>query len=389
MKQFALVVVIGILSVVLITGTALAVCGDAFIDPGEECDDGDTNDYNACRNDCTIYDPYFSDVPGNKWFFEYAQRLFEYDISQGYPDGTYKPLNKVSRAEMAAYVIKTIDLLKGVKIAIVDTSGNNYSDPVEAMDDIAFWCGVPSAENPCHLKILPGVYDIGQNSLQMQEYVNITGSWGNITTIKGNPGSNSAGVVNGADNAALRNVKVVNTGGGTYAIAIYNNNASPRIKSVTAKASNGGTYSRGIYNVSSSPNITNVKAVASGGVSSEAIVNNNSSSPKLYRVTATASGGGTNSRGIYNSSSSPVIINTTATASGAPNNYGIYSISAGSTVRIEHSIIDASTTLWNGSGATTYVAHTRLQGGTVNNSGTLKCIGAYNGVYNALNNTCQ
>lgn len=334
-------------------------------------------------------DPYFPDVPDTHWAFEYVQRLYETGITSGYPDGTYKPANNVTRGEMAVYVIRAIDVLRGAGIAIVDTSGNNYADPLEAMDDIDFWCGVPSASNPCHLKILPGVYDIGQNSLQMQEYVNITGSWGNITTIKGNPGSNSAGVVNGADNAALRNIKIVNTGGGTYAIAIYNNNASPLIKNVTAKASNGGTYSRGIYNVSSSPTIANVKAIASGGVSSEAIVNNSSSSPKLYRVTAAASGGGTNSRGIYNALSSPVIINTTATASGAPNNYGVYSISSGSTIRIEHSIIDASTTIWNGSDVTTYVAHTRLQGGTVLNSGTLKCIGAYNGVYNALNTACQ
>jgi hypothetical protein len=279
--------------------------------------------------------------------------------------------------------------LRGAKVAIVDTSGSNYSDPLEAMDDLAFWCGVPSTANPCLLKILPGVYDIGQNSLQMNEHVDIEGSGANITTIKGNIGTNSSGVVNGADNAVLRDLKVVNTGGGMYAIAIYNNNTSPGIRYVTAKASDGSTYSRGIYNVSSSPTITNVKAIASGGVSSEAIVNNSSSSPVMNRVTATVLGGGTNCRSVYNTLSSPILLNVTATAEGATNNYGIYSISSGSTIRIDRSIISGSTTICNGAGVTTYVANTRLQGGTVDNSGTLKCIGAYNGNYEALDSTCQ
>lgn len=29
------------------------VCGNAFIEPGEECDDGNSSDLDACRNDCT------------------------------------------------------------------------------------------------------------------------------------------------------------------------------------------------------------------------------------------------------------------------------------------------------------------------------------------------
>jgi hypothetical protein len=112
MKQFVLVIVIGVLSLFLLTGTAMAVCGDEVIDLGEECDDGDTNDYNACRNDCTNYNPYFSDVSGSKWFFEYAQQLYEYGISQGYGDGTFQSTNKVTRSEMSKFIIKTINAAK-------------------------------------------------------------------------------------------------------------------------------------------------------------------------------------------------------------------------------------------------------------------------------------
>jgi hypothetical protein len=87
------------------------------------------------------------------------------------------------------------------KVAIVDKSGKYYSNPVEAMNDIATWCGKPAETNLCLLKILPGIYDIGSNTLQMNHYVDIEGSGENVTKIKGN---GSLGVVSGAQNSAIR-----------------------------------------------------------------------------------------------------------------------------------------------------------------------------------------
>lgn len=31
-----------------------SICGDAVTNPGEQCDDGNTNNEDACQNDCTI-----------------------------------------------------------------------------------------------------------------------------------------------------------------------------------------------------------------------------------------------------------------------------------------------------------------------------------------------
>ena len=295
--------------------------------------------------------------------------------------------NGVTTSNIAANAITPDKIGFYSNVAIVAPSGGDYTNPVTAMTNIASWCGTPLATNPCLLKIMPGVYNIDTSSLQMQQYVDIDGSGENITTITGNVGNNTSGVVNGADDAVLRNLKVVNTGGGSYAIAIYNDNASPIIKNVIAKASDGGTYSRAIYNSSSSPTITDVEAIASGGFSSEAIVNNSSSSPIMNSVTATSLGGGTNSRAVYNTLSSPTMFNVTATATGATNNYGVYNISSGST-RIEHSIISGSITIWNGSGVVTYVANTRLDGGSVSNTGTLTCAGVYDENYAFYANTC-
>jgi hypothetical protein len=52
---------------------------------------------------CGTTDP-FTDVASGHWACGHIKRLSELGISSGYPDGTYKPTNKVNRAEMAVYV---------------------------------------------------------------------------------------------------------------------------------------------------------------------------------------------------------------------------------------------------------------------------------------------
>lgn len=79
---------------------------------------------------------------------------------------------------------------------------------------------------------MPGVYDIGTNSLVMQAYVDIEGSGENVTKITGTLSPNEGttyGVVLGASNAEIRFLTVENTGTGTYTDAIYNSNgAAPK-----------------------------------------------------------------------------------------------------------------------------------------------------------------
>jgi hypothetical protein len=236
------------------------------------------------------------------------------------------------------------------KVAVVAQSGGDYTDPVSAISDLSTWCGTPSSTNPCLLKIMPGVYDIGSNSLQMKDFVDIEGS-GLDTKIKGNINSNISGVVKGA-RSEIRFLGVEQTGGGSYAIGIYNNNVSPMISHVDIIAS-GGSYNCAIYNTNtssptltnvtatasgaessmnvcikndnSSPDITNTTINASGGIISYGIDNANASSPTLKNVTATASGGSDDNYAIKSYDSSPIMTNVTATASGGTNdNYAIY-----------------------------------------------------------------
>jgi len=52
--------------------------------------------------------PFFSDVPEDHWAFDYIQSIALHNIAAGYPDGTYRPTNDVTRAEMAVFLLKSI-----------------------------------------------------------------------------------------------------------------------------------------------------------------------------------------------------------------------------------------------------------------------------------------
>ena len=51
----------------------------------------------------------FSDVSSDYWAFNYIQKLRESGITTGYPDGIYRPENLVTRAEMAAFLIRAVE----------------------------------------------------------------------------------------------------------------------------------------------------------------------------------------------------------------------------------------------------------------------------------------
>lgn len=71
------------------------------------------------------------------------------------------------------------------KIAVVAQSGGDYTDPVAAMNASSTWCGGASVTNPCLLKIMPGIYNIGTDILSMQSYIDVEGSGINTTKVVG------------------------------------------------------------------------------------------------------------------------------------------------------------------------------------------------------------
>jgi hypothetical protein len=279
-------------------------------------------------------------------------------------------------------------------VAIVAPSGGDYNNPATAMAAYSLWCGPPSATNPCLLKIMPGVYDIGTSTVVMQPYIDIEGSGEKLTKITGAIVSGSwpptAATVKGANNAQIRFLTVQNTGVGNYVVAVLGSSMSSLLH-VTATVlgpSSGSSYGYGVYNLGSQPTMTNVTVTVSGAGSSYGYgVYNYASSATMSNVTVYASA--THSYGVYNSNCSPIMTNVTVTALGG---YAVYN-EVGVTVKINNSVLKGASgglSIYNDSGVTTLVAMTQLDGGAVNNSGgTLTCVGAYNGNYVALGTNCQ
>jgi hypothetical protein len=57
-----------------------------------------------CRND------FFSDINCGHWGYVYIKYLYAHNITSGYPDGTFKPENQITRAEVAAFIIRAMNL---------------------------------------------------------------------------------------------------------------------------------------------------------------------------------------------------------------------------------------------------------------------------------------
>jgi len=251
-----------------------------------------------------------------------------------------------------------------------------------------------SATNPYLLKIEPGVYDLGNNGLTMQPYVDIEGSGENVTTITSTHSSTvndeTSATVIGASDAELRFLTVENQGGSDISIAIYSYFfVSPDLTNITASASGGANFNYGIRNDSSSPKMSHVTASAIGGVGSalNAGVSNTGYSSSMTDVTASASGGN-NSAGIWQFSSyGGIMTNVTASASGGTDNYGMYNISS-TFVRMKSSSFSGATnSILNTGGAGTWIASTMLDGAVA--GGGFKCVGAFDENYAALDSACQ
>jgi hypothetical protein len=286
------------------------------------------------------------------------------------------------------------------------------------------------------MKIMPGEYDIGANTLILPDYVDMEGSGEKTTRIKGNINALAGVVAVVTDNTEIRFLTVEHTGGGAYAHAITIDGSSPKITNVTAVAS-GGVETIGfnvnfaspeltnvtaevssctecvaVYSFSSSTKMTNVKATASGGIIVNAGVYNNGSSQTMTNVRASASAGAEN-WGVHNDSSSPEMINVTAIASGGTRNYAVDNWAASpkmtnvtatasgastdnygvrsrfsSTTEINHSVIKGATySIYTDPSSSTLIGNTKLDG-TVSGTPYTTCAGVYNTGYTFYASTC-
>jgi len=181
-----------------------------------------------------------------------------------------------------------------------------------------------SCNNPYLVKLEPGIYDLGTQSLAMKPCVDVEGSGELVTTLTAaGRASTQTGTVIGANNAELRLVTVRNTGGAHAAVAIFSNVGALRLSHVTALASGGTTFNFAIYYRGVEiAEMSNVTAEATGGSDARGIYNE-SSNPFLTAVRASAVGA-TVSTALYNEASTPVIQTTDLISSSGGVCYGMF-----------------------------------------------------------------
>ena len=183
------------------------------------------------------------------------------------------------------------DLTKLKNEITVSAAGGDFTSPVDAMNSITD----AAADNPYVVRIGAGVYILGSTRLNMKPFVRIIGAGQSFTIITGTgtvSDNSIEGVIQGANNAALRDLTVQSTGG-VIATAIYNNSASPLIERVTAKASGATLLAIGLFNDNvSMPVVNQVTAISEGnsGRFGRAVFNIANSLPSMTQLTAIASG---------------------------------------------------------------------------------------------------
>lgn len=264
-------------------------------------------------------------------------------------------------------------------ITVVALEGGEYTSPVEAINDLSNWCGAPAATNPCLVKIMPGVYNIGTTPLVLQAYVAAEGSGEDVTRIVGAPQNTNSGVVNLSAGASLRNLTVqaqdtpaaqywntgvvVSTGpvaltdvtalalggGGTERSIAIQLKGDATLRNVTASASGSTIHHTGILSWAKNVTLNGVNISVDNGQANYAMwLYSAGSTPTKFTmkdVTVLAGGGHSNSMGIYAyqySSGGYFDLTITNSSFAAPGGSAIYvnSQDPATTLNVAHSMLE-------------------------------------------------
>ena len=96
-----------------------------------------------------VKDPTFSDVPLDYWAFDWIEAIASAGITSGYPDGTYRPGNPVTRAEMAVFLLKGMNAgtyeppAPDSSHPFSDIAGHWAEDWMEELYDVGLTSGYP------------------------------------------------------------------------------------------------------------------------------------------------------------------------------------------------------------------------------------------------------
>ena len=102
-------------------------------------------------------------------------------------------------------------------VLVSQAGTGDYTSPIDAMAELDAWCtntGAPATVNRCEIRIAPGIYFLGDQTLQMVDFVDVRGS-GPTTTVlisdvEFDTSLDPRGVINSAE-ASLEDLTVINT----------------------------------------------------------------------------------------------------------------------------------------------------------------------------------
>ncbi|MGD8590293.1 MAG: hypothetical protein PVG22_15820 [Chromatiales bacterium] len=291
-------------------------------------------------------------------------------------------------------------------MTIVALSGGEYISPVDAMANLSDWCGVPSATNPCLIRVMPGVYDIGIDSLTLKSHVTLAGSGEEVTKIIGSPQSGSIGVVNLPAYATLRDltIEASNTPAEAYwNTAIYVSNGPALLKDLTALALGGGGTERSIaIQLRGDASLYQVTVRSSGSTIHHTGILSWARMVSMDEVDLAVDGGQANyamwlysSGGTVKSYSLRDVV--VFAGGGHSNSMGIYAYQYSSglnfDITIEHSRFDAAggNAVYinsNDTSSTLNIAHSMMEGGVSAGRGAVpNCVGVYNSSF--VSTSCE
>ncbi|MCL2407634.1 MAG: S-layer homology domain-containing protein, partial [Defluviitaleaceae bacterium] len=64
----------------------------------------------------------FSDVDYNDWFYDYIAIAYSYDLIQGFPDGTFRPDDSITREQFAAMLARTTTIRPHTSLPFIDAA---------------------------------------------------------------------------------------------------------------------------------------------------------------------------------------------------------------------------------------------------------------------------
>jgi hypothetical protein len=85
------------------------------------------------ENSLPTYHRYFVDVPDGQWYTGYVERLYELGITTGYDDQTYRPDAAVTRAEMATFLTRAFSLPATTTDYFTDDDGLFFEPDINAI----------------------------------------------------------------------------------------------------------------------------------------------------------------------------------------------------------------------------------------------------------------